>query len=160
MEVESKIKQHVASRNGFFVHGTTGRDLTKVMDEPNGKLEISRGHHDFGDGFYCFKNEFQWALTFAVHRCNPVGKGTCNDVAIKSCNPSVVVFPEHDHTIFNNPLKAVEVRGEPMGSKEAPELGSEWKLREKEKHDEFMMCQKNGKQTKNLDAGKILSSGR
>jgi len=155
MEVESKIKQHVASRNGFFVHGTTGRDLTKVMDEPNGKLEISRGHHDFGDGFYCFKNEFQWALTLPFTAATPLEKAHTTPPRSKVAIPPLLFFPS-----MINPLKAVEVRGKPMGSKEAPELGSEWKLREKEKHDEFMMCQKNGKQTKNLDAGKILSSCR
>ena len=154
-EVQAKIEECVPSRNGFFVHGTSGTGLEKIMID-DGEFILSGDSslsHDFGPGFYCFKDKIPWALSFAVDRCWPVQRHPENEnvAIIKSSNPSIVVFPKPDHTIFSNERDvALEIRGKPMDDKALEQLQKLRSMAGTRTYDEFVDCRKQWKNDKDL----------
>jgi hypothetical protein len=93
---------------GCYVHGTTGTALVGIaksegrIARSNVDLKINGARHDFAAGVYCFKGEFQRALSFAIDRCWPIfGEETQSFTAMQ--NPAVALF--HKPRQFNRQQK-------------------------------------------------------
>lgn len=157
-EVENTIQNYVSSRHGFFVHGTVGCDLEKLLKVDDGELQLSGTTgtltHDFGPGFYCFKDDIPKALSFAINRCWPIAEDpVTGDAVVGRCNPALILFPDHDHTIICSKNKTLEVRGKPMNAKllEAVKDGMEDKI-----FAAFVECRKKWKNDRRLGFWKDL----
>jgi hypothetical protein len=77
----------------LFVHGTSGAKLIEIYQMKRQMLpswNSSQYNHDFGTGFYCFKDQWSHALSFAIDRCHP----KFVDDRFESSNPCLVLFPD------------------------------------------------------------------
>lgn len=133
------------------MHGTTASALEKIV-KAYGNVAISHSSldstHDFGSGFYCFKDELRWALSFAIDRCWPIMKDPETGKAIiKRCNPAIILFPNHDHTIING-KKTLKIIGPPICNKDVNEMKKFWIC--KTAYNEFVECRKKWKHDKKL----------
>jgi hypothetical protein len=74
-----------------YMHGTNATALLGI-EQDNGRLAISTisERHDFGAGFYCFKGELKWALSFAIDRSWPIFE----EESFSKHNPAVIIFPK------------------------------------------------------------------
>jgi hypothetical protein len=93
---------------GCYVHGTTTTSLVKIV-KAEGTIVKSKedenengARHDFGEGVYCFKGEFQSALSFAVDRCWPLYSDDTGSFVTQH-NPAVILFQKPHH--FNRMQK-------------------------------------------------------
>ena len=80
-----------------YVHGTTATALLLIHEKSKGRLapstiDMKAGgeRHDFGGGFYCFKGELKYALSFAIDRCWPIFE----EETFSKHNPAVILFPK------------------------------------------------------------------
>lgn len=151
-KVQSIMNERFVFKNGFFVHGTAA-NILKAIEKEDGRLLLSgksdSDKHDFGPGFYCFKNEYLLALSFAVDRCWPtISEDKDGTPIVASCNPSIILFPEHDHTIFsaNNKNKSKKICGPPIKQEELKDLVME----DKRDEVEFEKCRTKWKDDKEL----------
>jgi hypothetical protein len=91
-----KLVNDLLSEFGYddsYVHGTTATALLSIVKD-GGVLFTSQAssiiRHDFGAGFYCFKGEVQYAVSFAIDRCWPIYEHG----SFLKHNPAVVLFPK------------------------------------------------------------------
>jgi hypothetical protein len=79
------------------VHGTTATSLVRIVKAEGNILPSKHSakengaRHDFGEGVYCFKGEFQSALSFAVDRCWPLYSCDATE-SFTQHNPAVILF--------------------------------------------------------------------
>jgi len=100
--VEQILDLHI--QNDFYAHGTTGWGLDALLDgDLVPSVSTKKLGHDFGTGFYCFKNEIRCALSFAVDRCWPVAEDPDNEgiAIVKNTNPALVLFPKPNQADIN-----------------------------------------------------------
>lgn len=70
-----------------FMHGTSAANAESVIAQKS-RLNISNGMHDFGTGFYCFRDNMGAALSFAISKAIVYGG-----------NPCVLVFLNHKKNV-------------------------------------------------------------
>ena len=77
-----------------YMHGTSATALLGI-EKVNGRLAASKcnmgqggARQDFGNGFYCFKGELNYALSFAIDRSWPIFEGE----SFSKHNSAVILF--------------------------------------------------------------------